>query len=221
MKRIVLLAALCAALGFAWGAATIAFRIFPFFQIKSLVPEEQSPIQMEMQKLFEMYPRKGDIVVVGDSILNEINWQDAIPEFVVVQRTIGGSTSQHIVDRISSIKAADASTTVLMIGTNDIGRGVPLDDTLKNISIIRKQLGGRLIVLSIPPCTNKNIRCPMRTPNIAKFNERLSTMPGIDFVDLRGVVGPDDILDGTHLKAVGINKLVGEIRRALGSAIAK
>jgi len=217
MKKTLFIGAACIALGFIWGGATAAYRVFPYFQLRSLViPQGRTPLQEEAQKLFERFPRKGDVVVAGDSILSELSWQDALPEHTVVQRTIGGSTSAHVRAGIEAIRSTGARYTILMVGTNDIARGIPMRETLANIAAVRDHVPGKLIVMSLPPCTVKDLNCIKRASKIRAMNDRLASMPGIEFADLRNTIGSDDIVDGIHLNAEGMAKVVNDVRRRLG-----
>lgn len=93
--------------------------------------------------LNEEYALKSQTVLLGDSITDFFNWYELFYEFskatgqAVYNRGICGDTTDRLLERLhENVLNINPKNIVLLIGTNDIGRGLPLSMTVENVSKI-------------------------------------------------------------------------------------
>ncbi len=93
--------------------------------------------------LNEKYARHGQMVLLGDSITEIFNSYKLFYAFsqttgqAVYNRGISGDTSDRLLERLEcNALNINPKNLVILIGTNDIGLGLPTEYTLKNIKEI-------------------------------------------------------------------------------------
>ncbi len=93
--------------------------------------------------LNEEYALKNQTVLLGDSITDFFNWYELFYDFsnstgqAVYNRGISGDTTDRLLERLQeNVLNISPKNVVLLIGTNDIGRGLPLSMTVENVSKI-------------------------------------------------------------------------------------
>ena len=93
--------------------------------------------------LNEKYAQHGQTVLFGDSITEIFNSYELFYAFsqttgqAVYNRGISGDTSDRLLERLEcNALNINPKNLVILIGTNDIGIGVPTEYTLKNIKEI-------------------------------------------------------------------------------------
>ena len=90
--------------------------------------------------LFITLPQtKKAVVYLGNSITERGMWHELLPGKVVMNRGIGGDNTFGVLARISPIIASKPSKLFLMIGINDIGRGLPIAVIADNYEKIVKR----------------------------------------------------------------------------------
>lgn len=82
-------------------------------------------------------------VLLGDSITDFFNYYELFYDFAkssgqaVYNRGISGDTTNRLLERLNeNVLCIKPKNLVLLIGTNDIGRGFPLEMTLENLDAI-------------------------------------------------------------------------------------
>ena len=93
--------------------------------------------------LNEEYALKNQTVLLGDSITDFFNWYELFYDFsknsgqAVYNRGISGDTTDRLLERLNeNVLNIEPKNVVLLIGTNDIGRGLPLSMSVENVSKI-------------------------------------------------------------------------------------
>ncbi len=129
------------------------------------------------------YSLQGQTVLLGDSITDFFNWYELFYDFskvsgqAVYNRGISGDTTDKLLERLEdNVLNIMPKNIVLLIGTNDIGRGLPLSMTLENVEkIITKTKIAcphiNFIVEAVYP-----INRPMRFKNEKRSNEKINAM---------------------------------------------
>ena len=86
--------------------ANLEFRDHRYSEFRALPPSE-----------------KGDIVFIGNSITNMMNWNELFGNHSNIKnRGTSGALTKEILDNLESMIAGNPSKVFLMIGTNDLGR---------------------------------------------------------------------------------------------------
>lgn len=100
--------------------------------------------------------QRKDVVLLGDSITNGCEWFELFGNRRVKNRGINGDTSVGVYDRLPSTLAGQPAKVFLMIGTNDLANGAPVDSVARMMERIiarTKELSPRtkLYVQSLLP----------------------------------------------------------------------
>ena len=89
------------------------------------------------------YALKNQTVLLGDSITDFFNWYELFYDFsknsgqAVYNRGISGDTTDRLLERLNeNVLNIEPKNVVLLIGTNDIGRELPLSMSVENVSKI-------------------------------------------------------------------------------------
>lgn len=104
---------------------------------------EQKTKRLNFCILNEEYALKNQTVLLGDSITDFFNWYELFYDFsknsgqAVYNRGISGDTTDRLLERLQeNVLNISPKNIVLLIGTNDIGRGLPLSMSIENVSKI-------------------------------------------------------------------------------------
>lgn len=113
------------------------------FQKKTAYDYVQQTKKENFSFLNETYAQQGQTVLFGDSITEIFNSYELFYAFsqttgqAVYNRGISGDTSDRLLERLEcNALNINPKNLVILIGTNDIGIGVPTEYTLKNIKEI-------------------------------------------------------------------------------------
>ena len=96
--------------------------------------------------LNKKYAIKNQTVLLGDSITDFFNWYELFYDYskengqAVYNRGISGDTTDRLLERLDeNVLSIQPKNIVLLIGTNDIGRGLPLSMSIDNVEQIIKK----------------------------------------------------------------------------------
>lgn len=164
---------------------------------------------------------KGDIIFIGNSITDGGEWGELFGDLRVKNRGISGDISAGIIKRINEVAKRKPSKVFLLIGVNDLARGVSIDSVVKNILLTSAWLkqespSTRLFVQSILPVSDvfkKFSGHSNKTDSILKLNNRLKSEAknnNYQFIDLypffcnqQGKLDEKFSNDGLHLIGEG------------------
>lgn len=172
--------------------------------------------------LFQSLPEtKDDIVFLGNSITDGSEWGELFDDKRIKNRGISGDITAGVIYRIHEIIKRKPVKVFLLIGTNDLAKGISADSVVKNILLIANYLKQesprtKLFVQSILPVNNvfgKFIGHTNKTDSILKVNNLLSNRAennGFTFVNLypffinqQGRMDVKYSNDGLHLLGEG------------------
>ena len=87
------------------------------------------------------------ILVLGDSIAEQGDWQGLLGRADVLNRGISSDQTTHVLARLPSILGARADTVILIIGINDIHAGTAPSVLASNIGRIAERLAPSRVIL--------------------------------------------------------------------------
>ena len=87
---------------------------------------------------------KADICFVGDSLTQLGLWSEFFPGRTVINRGIGSDVSEGVLNRLDSVVDHRPDIVFLMIGVNDLGKGIPEAETVGNVRKIVSSLSASL-----------------------------------------------------------------------------
>jgi lysophospholipase L1-like esterase len=91
--------------------------------------------------LFEKLPdTKGEIIFLGNSITDGCEWSELLDNSKVKNRGISGDTTEGVLFRLNEITRSKPAKVFLLIGINDLSRGVSKDTVFANISKIATRI---------------------------------------------------------------------------------
>lgn len=152
------------------------------------------------------------IVFLGNSITDMHDWAEAFANPQIVNRGVSGALSSEILDNLNPIVSGHPKAVFLMIGTNDLGSGIPPAQVADNIRQIverfrRESPETALYLQSILPSTvgTRTLENELATNElIRQIAERYNAVYVNLWDSLYGICqNQDNTLDGLHLKASG------------------
>lgn len=164
---------------------------------------------------------KDDIVFLGNSITDGAEWSELFCNTNIKNRGISGDVSAGIINRIDEVTDRKPAKVFLLIGTNDLARGVGEDSLLKNTwwitdYIKQESPSTQVFVQSILPVNDAFGKFAGHTANgekIRSVNKKLKESAdkhGFHFLDLytafadaSGKLNSKLTNDGLHLKGEG------------------
>ena len=93
-------------------------------------------------ELFASYDvQPGDVVMLGDSITEGADWPALFPRVRIHNQGIGGDDTEGVLRRLALVTDRRPGKVFVMIGTNDLGKGVrSADEIVRNIATIVDQI---------------------------------------------------------------------------------
>ncbi len=164
-----------------------------------------------------VHAEPGKVVFVGDSITQGGLWSEIYASADVLNRGVGGDTTAHLLARAGEIHALAPRKLFVMIGINDLNRGVARAETFTHLEQLfdgfdREIPETEIYLQSVLP-VNDDWRISIRPSDIDAINQKLvaeAAARGYTFVDLRpAFTAADGQLrrslsnDGIHLLGEG------------------
>lgn len=108
----------------------------------------------------EMPKQENEIIFVGNSITEGGQWTELFNDLNVLNRGISGDITAGVINRLFEIYSRKPSKVFLLIGINDLSKGITTDSIVKNTLIICKLLhkqspNTQIFVQSILPVNNQ------------------------------------------------------------------
>jgi len=164
-----------------------SLKAFVVFSFISLSLSAQITLPVYPDSLFSTYYQqkasfaaslsdtKGDIVFIGNSITDGAVWSELFHDVHVKSRGFSGDITAGLIHRFADIVRRKPAKIFMMIGTNDLARGIAADSILRNILIMADYLqqespATNLYVQSVLPVNDVFGKFPTHTKNGEKIN---------------------------------------------------
>ena len=164
----------------------------------------------------------GEVVLLGDSIVEQGMWGEWFPNTSILNRGIGGNTSTQLLERMNvSSLTEQTRVAFILIGTNDVSQGVSDERILDNVAQIVQEATAQapranVYLLSIMP------RKATHAARLRHLNVGLQTVAEkqrVQFLDLWPALSAPDgslkaafTLDHLHLNGPGYAAWTGLLR---------
>jgi lysophospholipase L1-like esterase len=159
------------------------------------------------------------IIFLGDSITEGAQWNELLNNPNVINRGIGGDTTEGVLSRLDEVIRHKPDKLFLMIGTNDINFGIRIETIAENIEAILTRVNEQsseteLFVQSVLP-VNLSAASPFQHNNkgVLLLNTQIKELCNhmsityIDlharFIDSNGQLRSELTNDGLHLLGSG------------------
>lgn len=199
--------------------------------------KEQAKIQTKYRELNQVSVLEPDMIFIGDSIVEYYPLQELLGTAkTIVNRGIRGYQTGLLLDNLDAHLYGDAvDQIVLLIGTNDIGKDIPMNDALDNLegviqSINRDYPLSQIKLLSILPVNEgeeyKQTVYIRTNEKIKEWNQAYEALASaymqVDFVpiydsltDSEGQLKSAYTTDGLHLSVAGYQALSDALKTYL------
>lgn len=199
--------------------------------------KEQAKIQTKYRELNEISLLEPDMIFIGDSIVEYYPLQELLGTTkTIVNRGIRGYQTGLLLDNLDAHLYGDAvDQIVLLIGTNDIGKDIPMNDALDNLerviqSIVREYPLSQIKLVSLLPVnegeeykqtvyirTNEKIReWNQAYEDLASAYMQVDFLPIYDSLsDAEGQLQSAYTTDGLHLSVAGYQALSDALKTYL------
>lgn len=173
------------------------------------------------KSVYEQMPnRKGKIIFLGNSITEQGTWRELFQNNHIINRGIGGDTSDGILFRLDEVTASHPEKVFLLIGTNDLRNEKTPEYITQRITQITKKIrkkspDTKLYLQSVLPTYNRPERPISSIKTINKGIQKLADNRNVFYIDLFAhFANTDDkeqlyteySLDGLHLNGKGYLK---------------
>lgn len=197
--------------------------------------KEQEKIQTKYRELNQISVIEPDIIFIGDSIIEYYPLQELLETSkTIVNRGIRGYQTGLLLDNLDAHLYGDAvDQIVLLIGTNDIGKDVPMNEALNNLESVIQTISrdyplSQIKLVSILPVnesTDFKQTVYIRTNEKIKawnqaYQDLASAYMQVDFVpvfenllDQEGQLKEDYTTDGLHLSVSGYQALSSTLKK--------
>ena len=191
--------------------------------------KEQEKIQTKYRHLNQVSVLEPDVLFIGDSIVEYYPLQELFgTSKTIVNRGIRGYQTRLLRENLDAhLYGGAVDKIVLLIGTNDIGKDVPLNDAINNLEAIIQSIARdypltEIKLLSILPVneaeeykqtvyirTNKKIQeWNQAYKELASAYMQVEFVPVFDcLADQAGQLKKDYTTDGLHLSVAGYQVL--------------
>jgi lysophospholipase L1-like esterase len=175
--------------------------------------------------------RKYDIVFLGNSITERGEWAELFPGKMVANRGIGGDNTFGVIARLDNVIKLNPDKLYILIGINDLGRGLPVDVVANNYKIIIRNLKDALpktsiYVQSVLPLNEDVLKYDYlkgKEKSIKELNRRIKALAGkekLTFINLHGLFADENgklksewTPDGIHLQPAAYAHWVDFLKR--------
>ena len=197
--------------------------------------KEQEKIQTKYRELNQISVIEPDIIFIGDSIIEYYPLQELLgTSKAIVNRGIRGYQTGLLLDNLDSHLYGDAvDQIVLLIGTNDIGKDIPMSQTLTNLESVIQTISrdyplSQIKLVSILPVnegedfkqtvyirTNEKIKaCNQAYQDLASAYMQVEFVPVFEnLLDQKGQLKSDFTTDGLHLSVSGYQALSSTLKK--------
>ena len=199
--------------------------------------KEQAKIQTKYRELNQISVLEPDIIFIGDSIVEYSPFQELLGTAkTIVNRGIRGYQTGLLLDNLDTHLYGDAvDQIVLLIGTNDIGKDIPMNDALDNLEGVIQSLNrdyplSQIKLVSILPVNEgekyKQTVYIRTNEKIRKWNQAYEALASaymqVDFLpiydsltDSEGQLKSAYTTDGLHLSVAGYQALSDTLKTYL------
>lgn len=197
--------------------------------------KEQEKIQTKYRELNQISVIEPDIIFIGDSIIEYYPLQELLgTSKAIVNRGIRGYQTGLLLDNLDAHLYGDAvDQIVILIGTNDIGKDIPMNEALNNLESVIQTISrdyplSQIKLVSILPVnegedfkqtvyirTNEKIKAWNQAyQDLASAYMQVEFVPVFEnLLDQNGQLKSDFTTDGLHLSVSGYQALSSTLKK--------
>ncbi|MFA6851413.1 MAG: GDSL-type esterase/lipase family protein [Selenomonadaceae bacterium] len=201
----------------------LVFSVSPALKAQVTKKSFQSTYYEQKLTLFENLPNtKKEIIFLGNSIIDGCEWAEIFHNKKIKNRGITGDGTEGVLFRLNEVTESQPAKIFLLIGINDLARGISKDTVFCNICKIAMQiqvnsLKTKVYIQSLLPVNPNFGKFPShcsKTEDILWINQKLKDWcvhTSAQFIDLfskfknenNNNMNPRYTNDGLHLEGEG------------------
>lgn len=220
MKTILTIAFCLAFVVFSW--VLVHYKLWERITIFATQPVFGKNWKNEVDKQKYLYNEiAADLIFLGDSHMEQCEWQEVFSELKTANRGIGGESTEGLLARISVLPPGDSTKVLfLQIGINDLLGGRKPSDVLSSYKNILDEIAIRRYIV-VPTLVFYVRYIPEVNPLVTEFNKLIVAELAdrkIHFIDLNPIIAENETLlslysaDGVHLSAAGYQKWIVQMK---------
>ena len=216
---------------------TISFSLIISFKAQSQAKWDSTyrPELYDFQvQLYQSYPHaKSDIVFLGNSITDRVDWNELLGMPNVHNRGISGDITFGVLERLDEVIEGKPAKVFILIGINDVSRNIPDSVIFKNYKKIVERIKAgsprtKIYFQTLLPVNNEFTQFKNhynKDEHILWLNGQIKTLQkeeGITVIDLyphflndQNKLNKKYTLDGLHLNAEGYKVWAGVLQKYL------
>lgn len=217
-------------IGYNWGFGEVVTTISGSLSLsKEFEPATYWKDKVSQFKILNKELEKGQIVFLGDSITDRFRVNEFFPDYNIVNRGIDADLTEGIIRRLDeTVLNLRPAKVFIMIGTNDIYRGLSKEEIVDNYQIIIDRIKEK------SPSTQIFIQSILSTGKVEQYrdnklieeiNKELKTIANQEnlkyielstlFTDEQGYLAAKYSEDGLHLKGNAYQLWANDINKYL------
>lgn len=185
-----------------------------FMRIITGTHSSSEMVRKNLDKIYSNNIHKSDIVFLGNSITNGVDWNELLG-LNISNQGVGGHTTEQMLKRIDNVLREEPKHVFIMSGINDLYKGLSVDD----IYITYVQLIELLIENQIQPIVQSTLFVSFTQKNSKDINNHVTLLNSklldycksnsVVFLNINELLEIDDQLnpilskDGVHLNSKG------------------
>ena len=195
------------------------------------LPNQPEYYVQQVAKFKKEAPSKPRILFLGNSITEGGNWRKLLKDSTIVNRGISGDNTFGVLQRLAEVSRHKPAKVFLLIGVNDLSKGIPNAIVIQNIFSIVSQIHSQspktaVYVQSILPVNPGHKSFPQKfskqedimeiNGQLGKYGDALKyTYVDIHshFLDQHNVLDLRFTYDGLHLNPAGYAHWIGYLKK--------
>jgi lysophospholipase L1-like esterase len=190
---------------------------------KAIAQKSFSARHFDRKSIYESLPdEENEIIFLGDSIVDDGEWTELFKNLKIKNRGVPGDRSDGVLNRLEEVVSSLPDKIFLMIGYNDLSKGVEIADTVANYKEILQTIRDRsprtkIYIHSVLPVKYDAYRGKVKNHQVIRLNNQLKQLSkqfNLTYIDLfSNFCGSDQQLhahfagkDGLHLNGRAYQK---------------
>jgi lysophospholipase L1-like esterase len=179
----------------------------------SLTHYQSRPAYKEQLSRYDVYTKKANIVMLGTSLTQDIDWGELLNRGDVVNRGYGGDILAVLAGRMPYVLSVQPKICFVEGGINDIDTGVPLTESVRLLTGIADTLQQHSVVPVLTAVTHvakDAVNQKERNEKITAYNRelyKLAESRKLAVVDNNPALAPDGYLKPALAKGDGLHYL--------------
>jgi lysophospholipase L1-like esterase len=207
---IILLAVLCIIVYRERYLPRLQQKLFPD---NSLAHYHSRPAYKEQLTRYDVYSKKANIVMLGTSLTQDIDWNELMSRGDIINRGYGGDILAVLASRLNYVMAAQPKICFIEAGINDIDTHVPIAESIQLLMGIVDTLQRHAIIPVLTAVTQVTADAnnqKERNEKISQFNRELYKLAQnrkLTVIDNNPILAPAGHLQPELAKSDGLHYL--------------